>query len=86
MPKRTASIITADEMRFKARTTAIRIAEARGCDTDVKRVIDTQFNHPCYLVNATKTSATVVYEYDPGAPYTIINRTGRLVTKQEPAS
>lgn len=78
--KQNKNIPTADELRFKAKTMAYRIAEANSIDPDaVRHMTDTQIGRPCFVVTEDSNHAVVVYDHDPEVKFSILNFPGRLV-------
>lgn len=70
---------TAQELRFAAKTTAYRVAEVNGIDPDtVRRMTDTDYDKPCFVVSEDKTRAVLIYDHDPETKFNILNRPGRL--------
>lgn len=81
-PKRKAPAVDMIELRSRARSTAMRIAERHGLDPDlVYSATDTVAGLPCFVVtNAeAKGTATIVYEREPMTRVDIMSWPGRLI-------
>jgi len=68
-----------DELRFRAKSAAYRVAEKSGIDPDkVRHMIDTDYDKPCFVITAEADRAVLIYDHDPDCKFNILNRPGRL--------